>query len=165
MTYQEIDRALCEIVTQKYHECQERLDAVPKENKNERKALTVEREMYGLFHRAGLLVHVSGNREQILSIRNRFIFQKHPRLSEIFSQLDKEEKMRFCAALQAEIFMRDTFFCSYVTELQDAKASGDITKIFEFEIKVGSLNNIFSAWEAWREKNNVYPKMFLEGLT
>ena len=37
MHYLEIDKAMYDIAIQKYNECQSRLDAVPKENKNERK--------------------------------------------------------------------------------------------------------------------------------
>ena len=39
MNYLEIDKALYDIVKEKYDECQRRLDAVPKENKNERTAM------------------------------------------------------------------------------------------------------------------------------
>ena len=167
MTYLEIDKAMYDIVMEKYNECQNRLDAVPKENKSERKALIIEREMYGLCNRAGLLVYTIGTREGVLTMRKRVIGQilrKYPKLNEVFTKLDEEEKMRFLAALQAEIFMLDQLVNSYYDELEAAKASGDSRKIFEFQIKVGATGNVFAAWERWRVENNIYSGMLLEGL-
>ena len=92
MTYLEIDKALYDIVTEKYNECQSRLDTVPNENKNERKALTIEREMYGLCNRAGSIVYVFGKRENALAMRRRVIGQilhKYPKLNEVFTQLEE----------------------------------------------------------------------------
>ena len=167
MTYLEIDKALYDIVNEKYNECQGRLDAVSKENKNERKALMIEREMYGLCNRAGILVYVLGKRENILTMRRRVIgqiLQRYPKLNEVFTQLDEEEKMRFLAALQAEIYMRDQIVNSYYTEFESAKASDDTKNIFELQIKIGGCENVFKEWENWRVENNIYPNMFLEGL-
>jgi len=162
MTYLEIDKALYDIVNEKYNECQGRLDAVSKENKNERKALMIEREMYGLCNRAGILVYVLGKRENVLTMRRRVIgqiLQKYPKLNEVFTQLDEEEKMRFLAALQAEIYMRDQIVNSYYTEFEAAKASGDMKNILELQIKIGGCENVFKAWEAWRKENNIYPNL------
>ena len=162
MTYLEIDKALYDIVNEKYNECQARLDSIPKENKNEYKALIIEREMYGLCNRAGLIVYVAEKRENVLAMRRRMIgqiLQKYPKLNEVFTQLDEEEKMRFIAALQAEIYMRDQVMNSYYTELNDAKNAGDLKNIFELQIKIGGCENVFEAWETWRRENNIYPNL------
>ena len=162
MTYLEIDKALYDIVNEKYNECQSRLDAVPNENKNERKALIIEREMYGLCNRAGLIVYVLGKRENVLAMRRRIIGQilhKYPKLNEVFTQLEEEEKMRFVAALQAEIFMRDQIVNFYYTEYEAAKIAGDMKNILEFQIKIGACENIFKAWEEWRKENGIYPNL------
>ena len=167
MTALEIDKAMYDIVSEKYNECQSRLDAVPKENKNERKALIIEREMYGLCNRAGLLVYVTGERESVLAFRRRVttnILQKYPKLNGVFAQLNEEEKTIFIAALQAEIFMRDQIVNSYYTEFEAAKSAGDTKNILELQIKIGGCENVFKAWEAWRVENNVYPGIFVEGL-
>ena len=167
MTALEIDKAMYDIVKEKYDECQSRLDAVPKENKNERKALIIEREMYGLCNRAGLLVYALGEREHYLSFRQKVIgqiLQKYPKLNEVFTKLDEEEKKIFVAALQAEIFMRDQIVNSYYTEFEGAKRAGDMKNIVELQIKIGGCENIFKAWGEWRVENNVYPGMFEEGL-
>ena len=168
MTYLEIDQAMYDIVMEKYNDCQLRLDAVPKENKSERKALIIEREMYNLCNRAGLIVYVTGKRESIL-INTRYrvtgqILQKYPRLNEVFTQLGEEEKIRFIAALQAEIFMRDQIVNGYYAEYEAAKAAEDTKGMFELQIKIGACENVFQAWETWRAENNVYPKLLSEGL-
>ena len=97
MTCLEIDKAMYDIVCEKYNECQGRLDAVPKENQSERKALIIEREMYGLCNRAGMLVYVLGKRESVLATRKRVIgqiLQRYPRLNKVYTQLDEEEKTK-----------------------------------------------------------------------
>ena len=168
MTYLEIDKAMYDIVCEKYNECQSRLDAVPKENKSERKALIIEREMYGLCNRAGILVYVLGKRESVLATRRRVIgqiLQRYPKLNEVFTKLDEEEKKIFIAALQAEIYMRDQIVNCYYEDFEKAKKSEDMKNIFELQIKIGGCENVFKAWEKWRVENNIYPGMFLEGLS
>lgn len=167
MTCLEIDKALYDIHRALYEECQARLDAIPDENKGERKALILEREMYGLCNRAGLLWHTTGNREGVLTTRQRVteqILQKYPKLYGVFAGLDEEEKKVFIAALQAEIYMRDQLVNGYYTEYEAAKAAGDEKSIFELRIKIGGCENMFDAWETWRAENKVYPGMFVEGL-
>ena len=70
--------------------------------------------------------------------------------------------MCFVAALQAEIFIRDSWLKEQYAELAAAEASGDTNKIFEFRIKIGAAENMFKTWEAWHRENGVYPHMFDE---
>ena len=83
-------------------------------------------------------------------------------IAQIYEKASEEEKLRIVAALQGEMFMRDQMYIGYVSELEQAKASDDSKRIFEFTIKTGALNVIFDAWEEWRISNNVYPHMFKE---
>ena len=161
MTYLEIDQAIIEITRQKCAECKARLDAIPKENTTERKAVQLEYGMYTFCGNAGLLHQ--GNREAPLKTRQRFLgnkLHKYPKLNDVYQSLDEEEKLRFLAALQAEIFLRDQWLGEQYAELSTAEASGDTEKIFELKIKIGSVETMFAAWEDWRVENNVYPKMF-----
>ena len=168
MTYLEIDRAMYDIVMEKYTDCQLRLDAVPKENKSERKALIIEREMYNLCNRAGLLWGVIHGRDWVLTNhRHRVIgqiLQRYPVLNEVFRKLKDEEQLRFIAALQAEIFMRDQIVKSYYAEYEAAKAAEDTKALFELRIKIGACENVFRAWEAWRAKHGIYARLLSEGL-
>ena len=168
MNYLDIDQAMYDIVMEKYTECQKRLDAVAKENKSERKALIIEREMYNLCNRAGMIVYVTGKREHVLAVtRYRVtgdILQRYPRLNEVFTKLDEEEKLRFVAALQAEIFMRDQIVHGYYAEYEAAKAAEDTKGMFELRIKIGACENVFKAWEDWRVAQNVYPELMKGGL-
>ena len=168
MTYLEIDKAMYDIVSEKYNDCQHRLDAVSKENKSERKALIIEREMYGLCNRAGLLWGVIHGRDWVLTNhRHRVIgqiLQRYPVLNEVFRKLKDEEQLRFIAALQAEIFMRDQIVKSYYAEYEAAKAAEDTKALFELRIKIGACENVFRAWEEWRVAQSVYSGMLTEGL-
>ena len=168
MTALEIDKAMYDIVMEKYNDCQCRLDAVPKENKGERKALTIEREMYGLCNRAGLLWYALGTRESCLDKRYGVIgqiLQRYPGIDQLFSKLDEEKRLIFVAALQGEIFMRDQFLRSYYAELKKAQAAQDLKNCFELQIKIGACENVFKSWEEWRMNNGVYAGIVSEGLT
>lgn len=167
MHYLEIDKAMYDIAIQKYNECQSRLDAVPMENKNERKALIIEREMYALCNHAGILGNSTEKREKVLSMRMHVIGQilrRYPQLNEIYTKLKEEELTTFVAALQAEIFMRDQLVNPYYPEYKTATDAKDTDKAFELQIKIGACENVFKAWEEWRRQNNVYPGILSEGL-
>ena len=168
MNYLEIDKAMYDIVMEKYNECQCRLDAVPKENKGERKALIIEREMYGLCNRAGLLWGVIHGRDWVMTNhRSRVIGQillRYPVLNEAFTKLNDGERLRFIAALQAEIYMRDQIVHGYYAEYEAAKNAEDTKALFELRIKIGACENVFRAWEDWRAEQNVYPGLMKEGL-
>ena len=167
MHYLEIDKVLYDIVTEKYNECQTRLETVPKENINERKALIIEREMYALCNHAGLLSNSTEKREDVLAMRKhviRQILKKYPHLNEVLVKLDEDEKMRFTAALQAEIFMRDQLVNPYYKEYKAATAANDLESAFEHQIKIGACENVFKAWEVWRKENDIYAGLFSEGL-
>ncbi len=164
MTYLEIDKALVEITRAKCAECKARLDSIPKENATERKALQVEYGMYTFCGNAGLLFSTTGERK-IVQIRRRFWEKeshKYPMLSAVYQGLDEEEKMRFIAALQPEWYVRYYWLGAQKIELVAAEESGDTKKVFEFKIKVGAVENMFGAWEAWRKENGIYPNMFEE---
>ena len=161
MTYLEIDEALVSITRQLCAACKERLDAIPRENASERKAVQLEYGMYTFCGNAGLLHQ--GNREAPLKTRQRFLenkLHKYPKLNDVYQNLDEEEKLCFLAALQAEIFLRDQWLGEQYAELSAAETSGDTEKIFELKIKIDSVETMFAAWEAWRVENIIYPKMF-----
>lgn len=166
MTYLEIDKAMVDITRQKCIECKARLDTVPKENVTERKALQLEHGMYTFCGNCGLLFNTTGER-RIIKIRRAFLerqLYKYPRINSIYLMLDEEEKLRFMAALQAELYLRDQWLVEQYAELAAAENSGDAKKAFEFRIKIGAAENMFSIWEDWRVENNVFPGLLKEGL-
>ena len=164
MTYSEIDKAMVDVTRQKCIECKSRLDSVPKENATERKALQLEYGMYTFCGNCGLLFNTTGER-RIVQTRRNFIekqLHRYPQLNSVYQTIDKEEKLRFIAALQAELFIRDQWLVGQCTELAAAENSDDTKKIFEFRIKIGAAKNMFAAWEAWRVEKDIYPHMFSE---
>lgn len=165
MNYLEIDKAMVDITRQKCIECKERFDAIPKENAIERKALQIEYGMYTFCGNCGLLFNVRGERT-ITHIRRRFFeieLAKYPRINDMYKVMDEEEKLSCIAALQAEMFIRSTWLGEQYAELSAAESSGDMNKAFEFKIKIGAVENMFSIWEAWRAENHIYPNMIKEG--
>ena len=165
MNYLDIDKALVDITRAKCDECKARLDAVPKDKMGERKALLIENGMYTLCGNAGLLFNTYGTREGLYRTRQNFfnyILTKYPKHQEVYASLDEEEKMRFMAAWQADLFMRDQLLAGYVTELAQAGAAGDVKSTFELRIKIGAVREMLAIWEAWRVENGVYPRLIEE---
>ena len=167
MTYLEIDKAIVEIARRKCSECKMRMDAIPTENRTERKALQLEYGIYTFCGNAGLLFNTTGDRSKTMQTRQRFLqneINKYPKLNEIYQSINDEEKLRFIAALQAKLYIRDQWLHAQYAELAAAKASGDVKKEFELKIKIGAAETMFAAWEAWRKENFIYPAMFEEAL-
>ncbi len=165
MNYLDIDKALVDITRAKCNECKARLDAVPKDNKAERKALQIELGMYTLCGNAGLLFNAGWERQRTYQIRQNFwsmILPKYPKHQEVYVSLNDDDKLCFMAAWQAELFMRDQLLAGYVAELAQAEAAGDAKNTFEFRIKIGAVREMLSIWEAWRAENNVYPHLIEE---
>ena len=73
--------------------------------------------------------------------------------------------MRFIAATQAEIFIKDQWLPEQISALNAAEVSNDIQNAFEFKIKIGAVRNMFSAWEKWRVENRVYSDIVEEMLS
>ena len=99
--------------------------------------------------------------------RSRVIGQillRYPVLNEAFTKLNDGERLRFIAALQAEIYMRDQIVHGYYAEYEAAKNAEDTKALFELRIKIGACENVFRAWEDWRAEQNVYPGLMKEGL-
>ena len=169
MTYLEIDKAICDIAKEMVAECKTRLDAIPKDNKTERKALQLEHGMYTFCCNAGMLT--SPKRDGCLKARRNFTertLSRRPtlsRLNQFYQQLDETEKMRFIAATQAEIFIKDQWLPEQLSALNAAEVSNDIQNAFELKIKIGAVRNMFSAWEKWRVENRVYSDIIEEMLS
>ncbi|MBQ9120739.1 MAG: hypothetical protein IJY12_00040 [Clostridia bacterium] len=166
MTHIEIDKALIDILAEKKAECEARLKEIPKENKSEKKAVHLELGMYTLCQNAGFLVNTTGGREGVIRTRRTVIariLEKYPELLAKFEALDEEDQLKFIAALQAEMFLRDQMLPTYCKELETASAANDTDGILEMRIKIGTVESVLDAWEAWRRKNNVFPGM-IEGM-
>ena len=165
MTYLEIDGTLVEITRTLCANCKKRLDAIPKEQAMERKAVQMEHGMYTFCGNAGLLFNTGWERTKVLDTRLHFWSRelyRYPEIREQYESLDGDEKLRFFAALQGELFLRDQWLGEQKAALKAARSANDIGQLFELNIKIGAVKNMFSAWEAWRLDNNIYPNIFKE---
>ncbi len=163
MTALQIDKALTDIVLERYSECENRLSNIDKSLKMERKAVQIELGMYGLCLRAGLLYYTTGARESTLNhFRNQAerIFAPFSKIAQAYSKATEEEKLVIVAALRQEAFMRDQFSNKNEADFQLAKKAGSVDDAFELTIKINAINEVYKAWEAWRMQNNIYPNMF-----
>ena len=163
MTYLEIDRAILDITQEMCKNCQAKLDAISKENVTERKAVQLEYGMYAFCRDAGLLFNNGMERTNFFRRGYSFLnktLPKYPKLNAIYQAQDDENKLCFYAALHGELFIRDQWIVKKTAELAAAKASGDTKNVFEITIMLGTVKNMFAAWEQWRVDNNIFPHMF-----
>ena len=164
MTYLEIDSAIIDVVHKVCNACKARLDTIPKENTTERKAVQLEYGMYTFCGNAGALFNKERDRARVVHGRQYYclkeVLHKYPIIDSKYKTLNEEDKLRFIAALQAELFIREQWLNNKEAELATAKAAQDTNSIFELTIQLGAVKNMFAAWEQWRVENNIFPHMF-----
>ena len=165
MTHLELYNALLAINQNMRDECQARLDAIPKENGTERKAVQLESAMYNFCNASGLFNAYQTQQKALCGTEPRSLvydklLPKYPKLYSTYEALSNEDKWCFIAAIHPELFIRDQWVTKKESELAAAKASGDTKNVFEITVMLGAVKNMFAAWEAWRVENNVYPHMF-----
>ena len=165
MTHLEIYNALLAINQNMRDECQARLDAIPKENGTERKAVQLEYAMYnfcsasGLFNTDQIQQQAAYGKQPHSLVYNKLL-PKYPKLNSHYKALGIEDKWCFIAALHPELFIRDQWVTKKEAELAEATVSGDTKRVFELTMQLGAVKNMFAAWEQWRVENNVFPHMF-----
>ncbi len=162
MTPIEIEKALAEIVLDKERAADEKLKALDKNAKTEKKALMIEKGMYSLCLRAGLLYNTIGEREHCIELKSRRMLnfmRMFPEVKETYESADGEEKLRMTAALYGEIWMADQFVLMYRSQLSRAEAAGETALTFELKLKLDAVESVLAAWREWRRENNVYPEL------
>ena len=159
----EIDKALTDVVLEKYSECEKRLNATDKSLKTERKAIQIELGMYGLCLRAGLLYYTTGKREDTLKLflrQAKTIFSRFPKIVQAYENASDDEALIMVAALRQEAFMREQFSNKNEEDFEKACELGCVSDTFELNIKIKAINSVYNAWEAWRKNNQIYSNMF-----
>ncbi len=163
MHYLEIDKSILNITQEMCASCQAKLDAIPKENITERKAVQLEYGMYAFCRDAGLLFNNGMERTNFFRRGQSFLrktLHKYPTLNAAYEALSGEDKLCFYAALQGELFIRDQWIEKKTAELAAAEACGDTKNVFEITIMLATVKSMFAAWETWRVENNIFPHMF-----
>ncbi len=170
----EIDKALSELLLEKIKESKAKLEVLPKEAKNERKAVQIEIGMYNLFVNFGFLYHLrkgdtyEKQRNHVLWIREKMterlnLFSAFPNIKKAYDAADETEKKCIIAALHSEMHMRNSFYNKYLRDLEAAKEYNDVYKSFEIGLKISVLEDGFKVLEKYRQENGIYPGMFQEG--
>lgn len=164
MTYSEIDATMVALTRELCAACAKKLATLTGNAPTERKAIQLELGIYTFCGNAGLLFNAA-SRDHWLVIRRPVVEQmlpRYPRLQQIYHSLEEEEKPRFLAAVQAELFIRDQWLGQQRAELAAAEQAGDTRRTFETKIKIGAAEAMFAAWEAWRTEHNIFPRLFEE---
>lgn len=172
----EIDKALSELLFEKIKESNAKLELLPKEAKNERKAVQIEIGMYNLFVNFGFLYHMrkgdtyEERRNHVLWIREKMtermnLFLAFPKIKKAYDVADDVERKCIIAALHSEMHMRNSFYNKYLKDLEAAKQYNDVYKSFEIGLKVSVLEDGFRLLEKYRQENGIYPGMFEEELS
>lgn len=172
----EIDKALVELLLEKIKKSRAKLSTLPKEAKNERKAVQIELGMYNLFVNFGFLYTLrkgdtyEQQRNHVLRIREKMtermnLFIAFPKIKKAYDVADEVERKCIIAALHSEMHMRNSFYNKYLKDLEAAKQYNDVYKSFEIGLKVSVLEDGFRLLEKYRQENGIYPGMFEEELS
>ena len=163
MTVNDIFTALVDINENLLNQCKAKIETMPKDKKTELKALNIELGMYNTCLRAGSLKGTVSDWDSLWAIRKHVtqnMIYAYPRISEEYFKADDKEKGIIMASTHSEMFIRNQLYEGYLTELDEAIGVKDTVKIFELQIKIGAMKNVFTAWENWRIQNNLYPGLF-----
>ncbi len=158
----EIFKAQENILKEKYEGCRARLEALAAECTTEKKALNIELGMYKMCLRAGFY-DCGADAEKALEGRSKVIcriIEKYPAIGARFGAIAEAEKPLFVAAVQAELFIRDQIYGTFLAEMRAAKEANDAESVFELQIKTGAMKSVFAAWEIWRKETGIYPNVF-----
>ncbi len=156
MTGLEIQDAMAKIAADHAADADARLKALPNDAKREKKAIIVEREMYNLCCRAGLLYHTKNAKSEehlrwVCGVLPKFL-TPYPKAAALFAEADDETKLKLAPYLRGVTFMNDQFLKPNREALEKAK---DAEEIFELRIKVGAVALVLDEWRSWWKKNGI----------
>lgn len=159
----EFENELVKITKKKIEECNKKISQIDKEQKIEHKALILQREMYNLFLRAGLLYYSENNREHSIArnsdLLHNFLKQNPSfrELSDIYENLNHEDQLKIAPFLRGTTFIQWQFLDLYENQLISANESGDIKNAFELKIKITALKEMLHIWQLWWNENGFVP--------
>lgn len=163
MTTNDIFTALVDINKELLNQCKAKMETLSPDRKTERKALNVELGIYNACLRAGSLYKTVSTWEELWNMRKNVaenMIYAYPKIGEVYFKANDNENQIIMAVTHSEMFIRNQLYEGYLSELDEATGANDTVKIFELQIKIGAMKSLFSAWEDWRTKNNLYPGMF-----
>ena len=159
MTGLEIQDAMVKIAAASAVDADARLKALPPDAKREKKAIIIEREMYNLCIRAGLLYNTKNARSEDHLRRVCGMLPKlltpYPKAAALFAEADDETKLKLAPYLRGVSFMNDQFLKPNRAALAKAEETGDAEEIFELRIKVGAVAGVIDEWRRWWKKNGM----------
>ncbi len=159
MTGLEIQDAMAKIAADYAADADSRLKALPADAKREKKAIIIEREMYNLCSRAGLLYYAKNAKSEdhlhwVCGFLLKFL-APYPKTAVLFAEADDETKLKLAPYLRGVIFMDDQYLKPNRAALAKAEEAGDAEEIFELRIKVGAVAKVIDAWRSWWKKNGI----------
>lgn len=149
MTKRELMRALDAIVHEKQYACETRLQSLPKDSNTERKALLMQKNLYGIAKTA---VAFAGEGEEF---PRPFIGQTTNLLKEedglrvILQNAEGEEQRVLAVYFHNMLFLRQNFLRRYQ---QEALTATDPHRQFEARIKCATMKDLMSAYKSAFEK-------------
>jgi len=151
--------ALCEISERYIDEYEAALKSTPKENRLEKRALSIQLNMAKLTR---TFVCFNYNRvpmkEQSFvrkSIMHRF-GAAEPDTAE-YTTLSEDEKSAWIQFAETTAFLHQAFIDRHLEALNAGLASGNANQVFESRIVLGTLYTILREWLTWWRENGTFP--------
>ncbi len=130
-----------------------KLAALPAEQKTEKKALIIQREMATLYLRTILAGYKHTPTDALLAFmdkRLRQIAGMHlPATLAFYDTASEESRALLRPYLLGHAFQRTQFLRLWKRELALAESSGDVSAAFELKLKIGTVEQVLDATDAW----------------
>ena len=154
-----VREALCERSERYIDAYETALKTVPKENKLEKRALSIQLNMAKLTR---TFICFDYNRvpmkEQHFvkrSIMHRFDIQEPDTLE--YAALTEDGKFAWIQFAETTAFLHQAFINRHLEKLAAGQESGNADQVFESRIVLGTLYTILREWLAWWREHGTYP--------
>ena len=151
--------ALCEIAERYIEEYEAALKSVPKENRLEKRALSIQLNMAKLTR---TFVCFNYNRVPMKqqsfvrkSIMHRF-GAAEPDTAE-YTTLSEDEKSAWIQFAETTAFLHQAFINRHLEALNAGLESGNADQVFESRIVLGTLYTVLRDWLAWWREHGTFP--------
>lgn len=145
MNKQELMEALTAVVDEKLTACETKLKTLSKDADTERKALSVQKNLYGI---AKTTIHFAGNADEFprpFIGQTTNLLKSEDALRTILKETEGEEQRVLAVYLHNMLFLRNNFLARYK---QESVVATDPGKLFEAKLKCAIIEDLMTSYKS-----------------
>jgi len=154
-----VEKALVTIAEEIVIEYDAEIKTLTPDDRTQRKALTIQREIAKLCNHAGLNGFAASSFDEHMALadkRFRNITKPYPYVTSYYKSLSETDRRTVLPYLRSLYFMTVTFLIPWKNELAQAEEAGDVIAVFELKLKINTVARILDARNAWWQKNALH---------